>query len=192
MYLPKYGKPVWQYVFEAAKEINDTFTPSDIIRKVQQKNSRIPDVTIRSNVMAMAPNHPFSGHWPSTKRLHGLFKYLGGGRYTLLEKDNEDISEVEDIDTEEQTDEDIPLAILAKLKKFTIKELGKYNGKNGNPVYIAYKGKIYDLSESDHWAGGDHMGNHQAGKDITKEVEIAPHGKEVLERNTVMLVGRLI
>jgi predicted heme/steroid binding protein len=36
------------------------------------------------------------------------------------------------------------------------------------------------------------MGNHQARKDITKEVEIAPHGKEVLERNTVMLVGRLI
>ena len=92
--MPKYGKPVWQYVFEAAKEIDGTFTAIDIIRKVHQKNSRIPDVTIRSNVIAMAPNHPFSGHWPSTRRLHGLFKYLGGGRFTVLEMGDEDISEV--------------------------------------------------------------------------------------------------
>ena len=90
--MPKYGKPVWQYVFEAAKEINGTFTPIDIIKKVQQKNYRIPDVTIHSNVIAMAPNHPFSGHWPSTRRLHGLLNYLGGGRFTLLEKDNEEIN----------------------------------------------------------------------------------------------------
>jgi len=97
--MSKYGKPVWQYVFEAAKEINGTFTPIDIIRKVKQKNSKIPDVTIRSYVIAMAPNHPFSGHWPSTRRLHGLFKYLGEGRFTLLKTDNEDNSEVEEIDT---------------------------------------------------------------------------------------------
>ena len=60
--MPKFGKPVWQYVFEAAKEINGTFTANDIIRKVKQQNSTIPDVSIRSNVIAMAPNHPFSGH----------------------------------------------------------------------------------------------------------------------------------
>ena len=105
--MPKYGKPVWQYVFEAAKEINGTFTPIDIIKKVQQKNSRIPDVTIHSNVIAMAPNHPFSDHWPSTRRLHGLFKYLGGGRFTLLEKDNEYIAEAEENDTEEITEQDL-------------------------------------------------------------------------------------
>jgi hypothetical protein len=81
--MSKYGKPVWQYVFEAAKEIDGTFTAVDIIKKVKQKNSKIPDVTIRSEVFAMAPNHPFSGHWPSTRRLHGLFKYLGEGRFTL-------------------------------------------------------------------------------------------------------------
>ena len=190
--MPKYGKPVWQYVFEAAKEINGTFTPIDIIRKVQQKNSRIPDVTIRSNVIAMAPDHPFSGHWPSTRRLHGLFKYLGGGRFTLLEENNEDISEVEENDTEEITEQNIQVTFLPELKKFTVKELEEYNGKDGKPAYVAYQGKVYDLSQSDLWGGGDHMGSHQAGKDITEEVELAPHGEEVLERENVKLVGSLV
>ena len=82
--MPKYGKPVWQYVLEAAKELNQTvFSPKDIINKVHQKNPSIPDITIRSYVIAMAPNHPFSGHWPSTRRLHGFFKHLGDGQFQL-------------------------------------------------------------------------------------------------------------
>lgn len=75
------------------------------------------------------------------------------------------------------------------LKKFTAKELEEYNGKNGKPAYVAYKGKVYDFSQSDLWSGGEHMGMHNAGKDITEELELAPHGEEVLER--VKLVGTL-
>ena len=71
---------------------------------------------------------------------------------------------------------------MAELRKFTIKELEECNGKNGKPAYIAYQGKVYDLSESELWGGGEHMGMHQAGKDITEELELAPHGEEVLER----------
>jgi predicted heme/steroid binding protein len=189
--LPKYGKPVWQYVFEAAKEINGTFTPIDIIKKVKQKNSRIPDVTIRSNVIAMAPNHPFSGHWPSTRRLHGFFKYLGGGRFTLLEKYNEDICKIGAIDKEEITKQDIQVALVG-LKKFTVKELEEYNGKDGRPAYVAYQGKVYNLSQSDLWGSGVHMGSHQAGKNITEELELAPHGEEVLKRENVKIIGRLV
>jgi predicted heme/steroid binding protein len=190
--LPKYGKPVWQYVFEAAKEINGTFTPIDIIKRVQQKNSRIPDVTVRSNVIAMAPNHPFSRHWPSTRRLHGLFNYLGGGRFTLLKKDNEAVSELEEIDTGKITKKDVKVTFLVELKKFTLKEVEEHNGKNGKPAYVAYRGKVYDLSQSDLWGDGDHMGSHQAGKDITEEIELAPHGEEVLERKNVNLIGILV
>ena len=190
-YLPKYGKPVWQYVSEAAKEINGTFTPIDIIRKVKQKNSRIPDVTIRPNVIAMAPNHPFSGHWPSTRRLHGLFKYLGKGRFTLLEKDNKNIFG-EEINTKESTDQDKQVTPLEELKNFTTKELEEYNGKDGKPAYVAYDGKVYNLSQSALWRSGSHMGSHQAGKDITEEVKLAPHGEEVFERENVKIVGRLV
>ncbi len=85
--MPKYGKPVWQHVFEAAKSLKTkTFSPMDIIRKVHETNSEIPSITIRSYVIAMAPNHPFSGHWPSIRKLHGFFDYLGNGRFQLKEK----------------------------------------------------------------------------------------------------------
>lgn len=85
--MPKYGKPVWQHVFEAAKGLKmQTFSPIDIIRRVHETNPEIPSVTIRSYVIAMAPNHPFSAHWPSTRKLHGFFEYLGGGRFQIKEK----------------------------------------------------------------------------------------------------------
>jgi predicted heme/steroid binding protein len=80
--------------------------------------------------------------------------------------------------------------VLAEQKKLTLEELAKYNGNNGNPAYIAFKGKVYDLSDSSFWLGGDHLGAHQAGKDLTAEIEIAPHGPENLDR--VKLVGELV
>jgi predicted heme/steroid binding protein len=84
----------------------------------------------------------------------------------------------------------LKVTFLAELKKFTIEELEKYTGKDVKQTYVACKGKVYDLSSSDLWSGGEHMGMHQAGKDITKELELAPHGEEVLER--VKLVGTLV
>ena len=82
------------------------------------------------------------------------------------------------------------MAFLPELEKFTVKELEEYNGKNGKPAYAAYQGKVYDLSQSRLWSGGEHMGMHQAGKDITEELELAPHGEEILER--VKQVGVLV
>jgi len=35
-----------------------------------------------------------------------------------------------------------------KMKEFSLSELSKYNGKENMPVYIAYKGKVYDVSNS--------------------------------------------
>lgn len=85
--MAKYGKPVWQHVLEAAKSLKiKTFSPMDIIRKIHETNPEIPSVTIRSYVIAMASNHPFSTHWPSTRKLHGLFEYLEGGKFQLKEK----------------------------------------------------------------------------------------------------------
>jgi hypothetical protein len=85
--MAKYGKPVWQHVYEAAQNLKlQTFTTSDIVDRVQETNPEIPSVTIRSYVIAMAPNHPFSGHWPSTRKLHGVFEYLGNGQFQIKEK----------------------------------------------------------------------------------------------------------
>ncbi len=79
---------------------------------------------------------------------------------------------------------------MGEQQKFTLEELTKYDGKNGNPAYIAYKGKVYDVSESSFWLDGDHLGAHQAGKDLTAELELAPHGPDNLDR--VKLVGTLV
>lgn len=74
--------------------------------------------------------------------------------------------------------------------KFTLEDLKQYDGKNGKPVYVAYQGKVYEVTESGLWSSGEHMGLHEAGKDLTEEIELAPHREEVLER--VKLIGTLV
>jgi len=68
------------------------------------------------------------------------------------------------------------------MKEFIKEELAQYNGRNGNPVYIVYKGKVYDVSASFLWKGGTHQVLHSAGVDLTEALEQAPHGEEVLEK----------
>jgi predicted heme/steroid binding protein len=79
--------------------------------------------------------------------------------------------------------------VSEELRKFTLEELKEYDGKDGKPAYIAYQGKVYDVSQSGLWSGGEHMGLHEAGKDLTEEIELAPHREEVLER--AKLIGTL-
>lgn len=76
-----------------------------------------------------------------------------------------------------------------ELKKFTLEELKQFDGRDGRPAYIAYEGKVYDVTESFLWIGGDHQGQHEAGKDLTDEMKLAPHGEETLER--AKLIGVL-
>ena len=49
------------------------------------------------------------------------------------------------------------------MKEFSIEELKKYNGKDGQPIYVAHQGKIYDVTESKLWEGGLHMQRHHGG-----------------------------
>jgi len=77
-----------------------------------------------------------------------------------------------------------------ELKKFTLDDLKQYDGKDGRPAYIAFNGKVYDVTDSYMWTDGDHQGQHAAGKDLTSEIGMAPHGEETLER--VKQVGVLV
>jgi len=76
------------------------------------------------------------------------------------------------------------------MKEFTEKELALYNGKNGKPAYIAYKGKVYDVSTSFLWKDGNHQVLHEAGVELTVAMEQAPHGKEALEKFPVIGILR--
>ena len=75
-------------------------------------------------------------------------------------------------------------------RKISQAELAQNNGQNGKPAYVACKGRVYDVSESAFWLYGDHMGSHQAGKDLTQELELAPHTDMTLQR--VKEVGVLV
>ncbi len=77
----------------------------------------------------------------------------------------------------------------SELRKFTLEELKQFDGKNGRPAYVGYKGKVYDVSDDYLWTDGNHQGEHGAGKDLTEEMSLAPHGEETLDR--VKLVGVL-
>jgi predicted heme/steroid binding protein/uncharacterized membrane protein len=69
-----------------------------------------------------------------------------------------------------------------KMKEFSAEELASFNGKDGRSVYIAFQGKVYDVTKSPLWSKGLHMNRHPAAKDLTGEMSAAPHGTEVLER----------
>ncbi len=67
-------------------------------------------------------------------------------------------------------------------KAFSLEELRPLDGTEGKPAYVVYRERVIDVSASQLWPGGHHMGRHQAGRDMTREIEAAPHGPEVLER----------
>ena len=68
------------------------------------------------------------------------------------------------------------------MKETTSEELVQFNGKDGSPVYVAFQGKVYDVSNSRLWSKGLHMNRHPSGKDLSGEILAAPHGPEVFER----------
>ena len=71
----------------------------------------------------------------------------------------------------------------------SLSELGDYNGKDGNPGYIAVDSVVYDVTDNEAWAGGEHN-DLPAGFDYTDEILESPHGEEVLENLEV--VGNLV
>jgi predicted heme/steroid binding protein len=64
-------------------------------------------------------------------------------------------------------------------KVFTLDELKKYDGQNGNPAYAAVNGIVYDLTNAKVWNNGSHN-IHKAGADLTAELAQSPHGDRIL------------
>jgi predicted heme/steroid binding protein len=74
---------------------------------------------------------------------------------------------------------------------FTEAELRQYDGTHGKPVYIAYDGVVYDVSDAPLWRTGMHQDLHYAGLDLTRSLRKAPHDRNVFERKYVRVVGWL-
>ncbi len=74
--------------------------------------------------------------------------------------------------------------------ELTLAELAKYNGKDGQPAYVAVDGVIYDVSAYPKWKNGNHNG-YSAGNDLTDIIKNkSPHG--VAKLKGVPVVGKLI
>lgn len=67
---------------------------------------------------------------------------------------------------------------LKKEGDLSLAELSQYDGQEGRPAYIAFRGTIYDISESRLWKNGNHMGRHPSGVDLTEVLSQAPHGDD--------------
>ena len=75
------------------------------------------------------------------------------------------------------------------LPKFTKQQLALRNGQDKPEIWVAFKGKIYDVSDSRLWKNGKHY-EHWAGQDLTEELKDAPHSDSVFLKFNV--VGELI
>jgi predicted heme/steroid binding protein len=64
---------------------------------------------------------------------------------------------------------------------FTRETLAESDGKDGRRAYVAYAGKVYDVTDSGMWGQGEHQGEHSAGADLTTAMGDAPHFPEELE-----------
>ncbi len=68
------------------------------------------------------------------------------------------------------------------MKEFDPEAIVSFDGKEGRPVYVVYEGRVFDVSGSKLWKTGLHMNRHPAGRDLTADLEAAPHGAEMLDR----------
>ena len=74
--------------------------------------------------------------------------------------------------------------------ELTLDQLKQYDGKNGNPAYVAVDGVIYDVTNVPQWKNGEHNG-YSAGNDLTDIIKNkSPHG--VKQLNGVPVVGKLV
>ncbi|WP_143962472.1 cytochrome b5 domain-containing protein [Litoribacter populi] len=67
------------------------------------------------------------------------------------------------------------------MKDITRQQLALRNGQDKPEIWIAYEGKVYDVSSSRLWKNGKHY-EHWAGQDLTDELKDAPHTQNVFDK----------
>jgi predicted heme/steroid binding protein len=67
------------------------------------------------------------------------------------------------------------------LPKISKRKLSLNNGQDNATIWIAYQGRVYDVTASRLWRNGQHY-EHWAGQDLTEELADAPHGMAVFDK----------
>lgn len=78
---------------------------------------------------------------------------------------------------------------LLELKEIKKRALSLRNGTDKPEIWVAYKGMVYDVSNSRLWKNGKHY-EHWAGQDLTDELKDAPHTEVVFDK--MKIIGKLI
>lgn len=68
-----------------------------------------------------------------------------------------------------------------EIKSYTPSQLALRNGQDRPEIWVAYQGRIYDVTSSRLWKKGMHY-EHWAGQDLTNELPDAPHTEKVFEK----------
>lgn len=77
---------------------------------------------------------------------------------------------------------------MEDLSAYTTAQLALRNGQDKPEVWVAYRGMIYEVTQSRLWKTGKHY-EHWAGQDLTDELSDAPHTEKVFDKFKV--IGRL-
>ena len=75
------------------------------------------------------------------------------------------------------------------MRTFTEAELSRYNGRDGNPAYVAVNGIVYDVTNNAAWGGATHFGL-VAGTDVTSQFASCHSGQPILSKLEV--VGKMV
>jgi hypothetical protein len=67
------------------------------------------------------------------------------------------------------------------MQTYSKSQLALRNGQDKDEIWVAYKGKIYDVTKSRLWRKGQHY-EHWAGQDLTDELADAPHLDTVFDK----------
>ncbi|MCF8425786.1 MAG: cytochrome b5 [Bacteroidia bacterium] len=71
------------------------------------------------------------------------------------------------------------------LPVYTRSQLALRNGQDKDLIWVAYQGKIYDVTRSRLWRNGKHY-EHWAGQDLSDELADAPHNVNVFDKFEVV------
>lgn len=88
---------------EVADTLPEIFSPTDVVRKIQEKYPQVKENTIRAHVIALSPNHTSYKHYGGR---HQVFFYLGNGRFRVLKQGEEIPKEKTSLSTDEVLDEE--------------------------------------------------------------------------------------
>ena len=71
------------------------------------------------------------------------------------------------------------LAMAAQINYFTLKDLSKYNGQDGQLPYVAINGMVYNVVSE--WLGERGYKGYLSGQDINTFPELADSRKQIMQ-----------